>query len=198
MKTQARKQTKSPTTQQSCLTNLTMPGAKVLTILKGSGHGSIVGVGSFGMALGGWVWWKLTFRPTLCCAQGELGHESLGTKSAGFSCVGISLLFSGPRRDVTVWQEEVMTAPAMLNEGFEVDWFCVEGIFGDSFTSDLFVSESRAISIIGEITYLSYRGCSCSWCFTSNVCSISRLSRIVNIVLTSCLKGFAKARMVGC
>jgi len=53
MKTQARKQTKSPTTQQSCLTNLTMPGAKVLTILKGSGHGSIVGVGSFGMALGG-------------------------------------------------------------------------------------------------------------------------------------------------
>ena len=101
MKTQARKQTKSPTTQQSCLTNLTMPGAKVLTILKGSGHGSIVGVGSFGMALGGWVWWKLTFRPTLCCAQGELGHESLGTKSAGFSCVGISLFIFWPetRRD---------------------------------------------------------------------------------------------------
>lgn len=55
-----------------------------------------------------------------------------------------------------------MTAPATLNEGFEVDWFCVEGIFGDRFTPDLLVSESQAIPIIGEITYLSCRGCSCS------------------------------------
>ena len=37
-----------------------------------------------------WHWggdfgrWDLKFKQNLCCAQGELGHESLGTKSVGF------------------------------------------------------------------------------------------------------------------